>query len=88
MRRTLEQKAGPLLIMLSRGPRWVPFAVVLGCLVGGLLLHGPVAVVLLGLVLLFLALQQFFTWPVLDPPQRVLRLAVLALVAWAVVQRF
>lgn len=86
-RRSLELKAGPVLVLLARAPRWVPFAVVLGCVVGGLLLTGPAGAVLLGIVLALLALQLFFAWPVLLPPQRLLRSAVLALVALVIVQR-
>jgi len=86
-RRSVELKAGPALVLLARAPRWAPFAVVLGCVVGGLLLHGPVAAALLGLVLLLLALQLFFAWPVLPPPQRVLRVLVLGLITAAVVTR-
>ena len=88
LRRTLELRAGPALVLLARAPRWVPFAVVLGCVVGGLVLNGPVAAVLLGIVLLLLALQLFFAWPALDPPQRGLRLVVLVLLTVAVVRRF
>jgi hypothetical protein len=88
LRRALEQKAGPLLVLLARAPRWVPFAVVLACVVGGLTLHGPVAAALLALVLVLLGLQLFFAWPVLEPPQRVLRSVVLVLLAAAVLQRF
>ena len=87
LRRALEQKAGPLLVLLARAPRWVPFAVVLACVVGGLTLHGPVAGALLALVLLLLALQLFFAWPVLEPGQRALRSVVLLLLVAAVVRR-
>ncbi|MFN2537611.1 MAG: DUF6703 family protein [Mycobacteriales bacterium] len=86
-RRTVEKQAGPVLVLLSRAPRWVPFAVVLGCVVGGLLLQGPVAAVLLGVVLALLGLQLFFAWPVIEPPQRVLRFVVLALLTAAVLAR-
>ena len=88
LRRSLELKAGPALVVLARAPRWVPFVVVLGCVVGGLLLHGVASAVLLGIVLLLLALQLFFAWPVLLPPQRLLRVAVLALLVLAAVGRF
>ena len=87
-RRSVELKAGPALVLLARAPRWVPFLFVLGCVVGGLLLSGPVGGVLLALVLALLALQLFFAWPVLIPPQRLLRAAVLALLAFVIVQRF
>jgi hypothetical protein len=87
-RRAVELRAGPVLVLLARAPKWVPFALVLGCVVGGLVLHGPVAAALLAVVLLLLALQLFFAWPALDPPQRLLRLVVLVLIVVAVLGRF
>ena len=87
-RRSVERKAGPVIVLLARAPRWVPFAVVLGLVVGGLLLTGPVGAVLLVLLLALLGLQLFFAWPVLLPPQRLLRAAVLGLLVLVVVQRF
>jgi hypothetical protein len=87
-RRSAELKAGPLVVLLARAPRWLPFAVVLGCVVGGLVLHGPIAAVLLAVVLVLLGLQLFFAWPVLEPPQRLLRLLVLLLLVGAVGSRF
>ncbi len=88
MRRTLEQKAGPALVVLARAPRWVPFVLVLGCVVGGLLLHGIASAVLLGVVLALLGLQLCFAWPALDPAGRALRTLVLGLVVAAAVSRF
>lgn len=87
-RRSVELKAGPVLVLLARAPRWVPFVLVLGCVVGGLLLTGPAGALLLAVVLLLLGLQLFFAWPVLLPPQRLLRAAVLGLIALAVANRF
>lgn len=86
-RRSVERRAGPFLVLLARAPRWVPFLVVLACVVGGLTLHGPVAAVLLGVVLLLLALQLYFAWPALVPPQRALRTVVLVLLVVAVAER-
>ncbi|MCU1600368.1 MAG: hypothetical protein JWO22_1077 [Frankiales bacterium] len=88
LRRTLELRAGPALVVLARLPRWVPFVLVLGCVVGGLLLHGVAAAVLLGVVLALLGLQLFFAWPALDPAGRVLRTVVLGLIVGAAVSRF
>ena len=83
-RRTAELKAGPLLVLIARLPRVVPFLAVLALVVGGLLLPGATGAVLLGLVLAFLGLQLFFAWPVLVPPQRLLRAAVLVMLVAAV----
>jgi hypothetical protein len=87
-RRSAELKAGPVLVLLARAPRWLPFVLVLGCVVGGLLVSGPVGAVLLLLVLLLLGLQLFFAWPVLLPPQRLLRASVLGLIVLVVASRF
>jgi len=87
-RRSLELRAGPALVLLARAPRWVPFALVLGCLVGGLLAHGVLAVLLIAVVLALLGLQLVFAWPVLDPAARLLRAAVLLLLAVAAVRRY
>jgi hypothetical protein len=86
-RRSLELKAGPVVVLLGRAPRWVPFAVVLGCVVGGLLLHGPISAVLLAVVFALLGLQLFFAWPVLLPPQRALRVIVLGMLVAAAFSR-
>ena len=86
-RRRVELSFGPAVVVLARLPRWVPFLLVLGCVVGGLLLHGPAAVVLLAVVVVLLGLQLFFAWPVLALSQRLLRLPVLALVVAAAVGR-
>jgi len=88
LRRSLELRAGPAFVLLARAPRWVPFLVVLGCVVGGLLAHGVLAAALIAVVLVLLGLQLVFAWPVLDPPARLLRVAVLVLLVAAAVSRF
>jgi hypothetical protein len=87
LRQTVEQKAGPALVLLARLPRIVPFLLVLGLVVGGLLLSGPAAAVMLAVVFGLLGLQLFFAWPVLPPPQRLLRAAVLAMLVAAAASR-
>lgn len=87
LRRSLELKAGPLFLLLARLPRVVPFLVVFGLLIGGLLLQGVLAVALLAVVFVLFGLLLFFAWPVLAPPQRAIRLGVLALLVYAAVTR-
>lgn len=87
-RRSVELKAGPAIVLLAKAPRWVPFVVVLGLVVGGLAVSGPAGAVLLVVLLALLGLQLFFAWPVLLPPQRLLRAAVLGLIVLVVVGRF
>jgi hypothetical protein len=88
LRRTLELKAGPVLVLVARLPKAVPFLAVLGLLLLGLLTTGPLAAAALVVVFAFLGLQLFFAWPVLDAPQRLLRVVVLALLLGAALTRF
>jgi hypothetical protein len=83
----VEQRSAVPLAWLASKPRWVPFVLVLALLVGGLLLPGPVGVVLLVLLLVLLGWLTFLAWPQLTGGARVARLAVLALVVAAAVQR-
>lgn len=79
-RRRVELRAGPVLVVLGRLPKIVPFAVVLGLLVAGLLVGGPVGALLLGILALLLAVLLFLAWPALQPQPRFLRLLIVALV--------
>jgi hypothetical protein len=85
-RRRVELTAGPMLVMLARLPRVVPFLVVLGLLVGGLLLSGPVGAALLALLALLLGLLLFLAWPALPQQARLVRLAVVLLVLFSAVR--
>jgi len=87
-RRSVELKVGPAIVLLAKAPRWVPFVLVVGLLLGGLLVPGPAGAVLLVLLLALLGMQLYFAWPVLLPPQRLLRAAVLALIVLVVAGRF
>lgn len=83
----LERRSLPVLQTLQRVPQWVLFLVVLGCVVGGLLLSGPVAGALLGVVSVFLAWLLLLAWPRLTEGQRVLRGLTTALVAGSAIWR-
>jgi hypothetical protein len=85
-RRQVELRVGPLLVLISRLPAFVIFLATMGCVFGGLALGG-FGLALVALVLLLVAAQLFFAWPVLPPPQRALRLAVIVLVAGLAVSR-
>jgi hypothetical protein len=80
-RRRMETRTGPLVVMLGRLPRFVPFLVVLGLLVGGLLAKGTLGAVLLGVLAALMAMLLVHAWPALQPQARVLRVGVTALVA-------
>lgn len=81
LRRRIELQAGPLLVLLARLPRVVPFLLVLGLLLSGLLLRGVAGGVLLLALTALLGLLVIVAWPALPPQGRVVRVAVTALVA-------
>lgn len=68
-------------MLLGRMPRWVPFVVVAVLLVGALVAQGLLGGVLLLVLAALLAVLLTLSWPALQPAARLLRLAVVALVA-------
>jgi hypothetical protein len=80
-RRRVELRAGPVLVLLGRLPKIVPFALVLALLVAGLLVQGMVGALLLGVLTLLLAVLLFLAWPALQPQPRALRLLIVVLLA-------
>ena len=87
LRRAVEQRSAVPLAWLASRPRWVPFLIVLALLLGGLFTPPLLGAVLLVALLLLLGWLTFLSWPRLAGGARVARLAVLALVVVAVVQR-
>ncbi|MGI8652850.1 MAG: DUF6703 family protein [Geodermatophilaceae bacterium] len=83
----LERQSLPVLMTLRRVPQWVLFLVVLGLVVGGLLLTGPVAGALLGVVAVFLGWLLLLAWPRLTQGQRLLRGLTIAVIAGSVIWR-
>ena len=81
LRRRIELKAGPLVILLARLPRAVPFLIIAGLLIAGLVFQGIAGALLLSLLALLLVTLLVLSWPALLPPARFLRLLVVALVA-------
>ncbi len=79
-RRAVELRLGPMVVLLSRLPRAVPFLVVLALLLGGLAAGGPVGALLLLVLAVLLGLLLFLAWPALDAASRAIRSAVVALV--------
>jgi hypothetical protein len=64
---------------VARLPRAVPFLVLLGLLVAGVVVSGPVGAVLIGLVALVVAWLLVLAWPALSGVERLGRFAVLLL---------
>jgi hypothetical protein len=79
-RRNLELRLGPLVVVLARLPKIVPFALVLALVVAGLIIQGLAGALLLLLVTALLGILLFLAWPALQPPARLVRLAVVVLV--------
>ncbi len=79
-RRQIEKQVGPLVVLLARLPRIVPFLVVFGLLIGGLLLQGVAGAIVLFVLADLLAVLLFLAWPALPSPARTIRTAVVGIV--------
>ncbi|WP_307812426.1 DUF6703 family protein [Phycicoccus sp. CSK15P-2] len=88
LRQSFERASLPAVTWLSGLPRVVPFLLVLGLVVAGLFLPG-IGWVLILLVVLALTWILALAWPRLGPAERLMRVAVVALmVAVLVTQVF
>ena len=89
LRPSIERASLPLITRLSQLPRAVPFLLMLGLLVAGVVIAGPVGFVLMGVAATFVGWILYLSWPRLSGTERIMRLAVLLLaVTLAVVQLF
>lgn len=89
LRAAVERASVGPLTRLTRMPRAVPFLVVLGLLVAGIFVGGPVGAVLLAVVVLVVAWLLYLGWPRLTTSERLGRTAVLLLaVALCLTQAF
>lgn len=86
LRRAVEVRSGPLLVIMARRPV-VPGLVVGVLVLAGLLLHGLPGALLLLLLAVLVAWLTYLAWPALRAPARVPRLAVLILLLTAAVIR-
>jgi len=80
-RDNIERRSVVMLTYLNGLPRAVPFTLMFGLLLAGLLTSGVLAFVALILVAAFLGWLLFIGWPLMSGPARVLRLASTLLVA-------
>lgn len=83
-----QRFSAPLLVQLSRVPKWLLLVVVLGLTAGGLLLENAIGGLLLLLLALFLAWLAVLGWPGLSPLARLLRLLVVGMVLYVAFTRF
>lgn len=79
LRESFERASLPAISWLSGLPRFVPFLVVLALMVAGVLLPAP-GWILLVVVVLLLTWVLALAWPRLSAAERLMRLAVIALV--------
>ena len=87
LRRAIERRSTGPLTWLATRPRWVPLVLVLALLLAGLLappVIGAVCLFLLGLGLLWLT---YLAWPKLETSGRLIRLLVVVIVGYVLVQR-
>jgi len=77
----VELRSATALLYIRSLPRSVPPLVVVALLVGGVLASGPVATVCLLAVMALFGWLLFLSWPALAPQARLVRVAVLALMA-------
>jgi len=87
LRRAIERRSTGPLTWLATRPRWVPLVLVLALLLAGLLAPpaiGAVCLLALALVLLWLT---YLAWPKLEMGGRLVRLLVVVVVGYVLVQR-
>ena len=87
LRQTVERRSAPVLLWLSSRPRFLLPLLVAVLLIGWLAAPaapGLAMLLVLGLLLVWLS---YLSWPALDGRARMLRAAMLALIAVAILQR-
>ena len=87
LRRTVERRSAPVLLWLSSRPRFLLPLLVAVLLIGGLAAPASYGLPLLLVLTLLLAWLSYLSWPALDGRARALRVAMLALIAVAILQR-
>jgi hypothetical protein len=77
----VPSRGARVLLALRGVPTWLLFLLVLGATVGGLLAHGMLSAVLLGILALLLAWLASMSWPVVPPVGRAVRVLSAAVAA-------
>lgn len=86
MRESIEQASLPAVKAMSEWPKWLPFLLILGMMVGGVLIP-TYGWILIALVAVFLAWLLYLSWPRLTSPEKLMRFAVIAIVVVAAITR-
>ena len=84
LRRAVERRSGPVLVLLSRQHRAVVPVLSAVLLLLGLFLPPPAGLPFLLVLLAFIGWLTYLSWPVLLPGARAVRCAVVALLTIAV----
>jgi Family of unknown function (DUF6703) len=87
LRRAVERRSTGPLTWLATRPRWVPFVLVLALLLAGLFAPPVIASVCLLVLALGLLWLTYLAWPRLEASGRMIRLLVVVLVGYVLVQR-
>ena len=87
LRRAIERRSTGPLTWLATRPRWVPLVLVLALLLAGLFAPPVIATVCLLLLALGLLWLTYLAWPKLETSGRLIRLLVVVIVAYVLVQR-
>ncbi|NLJ54739.1 MAG: hypothetical protein GX344_11505 [Intrasporangiaceae bacterium] len=86
MRESIEQASLPAIKAMSAWPKWMPFILILGLMVAGVLIP-TYGWILIALVAVFLTWLLYLSWPRLTGAERLMRFAVIAIVIVAAVTR-
>lgn len=86
MRETIEEASLPLVKAIAGLPRWAPFLLILGAMVAGVFIP-TYGWILIALVAVFLTWLLYLSWPRLTSADKLMRMAVIAIVVVAAVTR-
>ena len=87
LRRAIERRSTGPLTWLATRPRWVPLVLVLALLLAGLLAPPAIGAVCLLALALGLLWLTYLAWPKLEMGGRLVRLLVVVIVGYVLVQR-
>ncbi|MEO6204133.1 MAG: DUF6703 family protein [Mycobacteriales bacterium] len=87
LRRTVERRSGPVLVLLSQQPKLAVPVISIVLLIAGLALPRLLGAAFLLLLLLLVGWLSYLSWPVVVGPARVVRLLSVALIAVLLVTR-
>jgi hypothetical protein len=87
LRRAVERRSAPFLIVMHRLPRLI-LPLLMAVLFGiGVIVAGPLGIVALCLLLAFLGWLSYLSWPAVNARGRVIRLALLVLLVGLVIMQ-